>query len=288
MKHILISPNFEDILKSNIKIGTFPDGDSNVFIPNIAKYKNKRVVLCHRLYPNQNTALVELLLILSILRKVNARVVLLAPYLPYSRQDKVFSEGEAASAREVCQLLKKYGCKKLITFDCHFLKKEGSFVFEQLSIENISLGPDLIFFARKISSDKKIEIVAPDEGAAYLVGKGNDKVMKKTRERYKDGEISHRNIASMKRSFDIKGRNVLILDDMISTGSTMIRAVKNLRSGGAKRVYCAATHGFFLGNSLEKLKKDSDGIFVSDSVPSLVSMISIKKIIKGCIDKFNG
>lgn len=288
MKNVLVSPNFKDILRPNIKIGTFPDGDSNVFIPNVDKYKNKEIFLCHRLYPNQNTVLIELLLILSILRKINAEVVLLAPYLPYSRQDKVFLKGEAASAREICQLLKKSGCKKLITFDCHFIKKKGSFVFGQLPIENISLGPELISFVKKISSDKTIEIVAPDEGATYLVGKGNNKVMKKTREKYKDGKISYRNIESMKRSFDIKGKNVLILDDMISTGSTMLKAIENLKLGGAKKVYCAAAHGFFLGDSLNKLKVSSDGVFVSNTILSPISKVGIKKIVINCINKFNG
>jgi ribose-phosphate pyrophosphokinase len=283
MKHLLVSPNFQDILESNIKIGTFPDGDSNVYIPNVAKYKNSEVILCHRLYPKQNNALIELFLILSALKKINAKITIIAPYLPYARQDKVFLEGEVASAKEICQLLYKAGCQKLITFDCHFFKKECEAVYGQLPIKNISLGKELIDYIKNVSSDKNLEIIAPDEGAAYLVQKQKGKIMKKTRKLYTKKRVTYRHIENMQYDFNVKNKNILILDDMISTGSTMIKAIENLRSGGAKKIYCAATHGFFLHNSLNELEALSDGIFVSDTILSPVSKISIRKKIENII-----
>nr|MCW1949531.1 ribose-phosphate pyrophosphokinase-like domain-containing protein [Candidatus Shapirobacteria bacterium] len=175
MKKILVSPNFKDLLTPNINIGCFPDGDSHVFIPNLVKLRGQKVFLCHRLYPNQNNSLVELILILGLLKKEKIRPVLIVPYLPYARQDKYFLEGEAASAQEICKLFHTLGCQKLITFDCHFLKKPGKFVFENLPIENISLGDELIHYAQKINPRQKLEIIAPDEGASYLVKKQGGK-----------------------------------------------------------------------------------------------------------------
>ena len=77
-------------------------------------------------------------------------------------------------------------------------------------------------------------------------------------------------------------RNVLILDDMISTGSTMIRAADTLKQKGAKRIAFAATHGFFLKDSLQKLGALGD-VFVSDSIPSPVSEVSIKRKIESLV-----
>src|SRR6185369_3246820 len=145
----LISPNFSDIFPSNIEIGQFPDGDSHVRIPTILECKDREVVVFHRLYPEQNTSLMVLLLILDSLKQVGAKTVtVVAPYLPYSRQDKKKINGEVASAFVVCNLLARAGCSKLVTFDCHFLNKPGLTEFGELKIENISMGKALAEFAR--------------------------------------------------------------------------------------------------------------------------------------------
>lgn len=279
MKPLLVSPRFQDIFTPNIEIGSFPDGESHIRIRDIEKYKNQQVVLCHRLYPSPNNALVELFLILGTLQKVRAKVSLLIPYLPYARQDKVFLKGESPSAEIICQLMHKSDCQKLVTFDCHFLKKEGEFIYKQMPIRNISLGNELLSYAKNVITKEKLEIVAPDEGARYLVENQGGKSMIKNRRPYGNGKINYRHIEDMRFNFNIKNKNILILDDMISTGSTMIKAVEKLKNGGALKVYCAATHGFFLGNSLNKLKSFSDGVFVSDTIPSPVSQINIQKKI---------
>src|SRR5581483_3449921 len=146
----LVTPNFADIFEPNIEIGKFPDGDSHVRIAQIAECKGREVVVFHRLYPKQNTSLVTLLLILDSLREAGAqKITVVAPYLPYSRQDKKKLNGEVASAFVVCNLLARAGCEKLITFDCQFLNKEGPRKFGELQIENISMGRDLAAFAAR-------------------------------------------------------------------------------------------------------------------------------------------
>lgn len=277
MKNMLVSPNFKDIFPPNLEIGSFPDGDIHVHIPRVNRFRKKKVLLFHRLYPDQNKALLELFFILNILKSVKAEVVLVSPYLPYARQDKVFLEGESLSAKMVCQMIRQAGCQKLVTFDCHFLKKEGNVVWGSLPIKNISLSKELIARARSMCPGKKCEVIGPDEGAAYLVKGQGGKSMRKERRAYKNGKIGYRHIENMEYDFDVKGKNVLILDDMISTGSTMMKAIEAMKKGGAKKVFCAATHGFFLRGSLEKLETLSDGVFVSNTIPSAVSKINIKE-----------
>jgi len=269
-----VSPNFSDLLESNMEMKTFPDGDDYVRLPGI---KKEKTVLFHRLYPGQDRALVQALLMLDTLKRAGAPTALVAPYLPYSRQDKTFKEGEALSAEIVCGMLAHAGAAKLVTIDCHFLKKEGTFRYGGLEIENISANRLLIEYAKKKAGE--IEVISPDAGAKYLVEEFGGKSMEKKRGEYLPGREAYRRIESVERDFEVKGRNILILDDMISTGGTMIKAVENVKKGGAKKVLCAATHGFFLKGSLEKLKEISDGVFVTDSIPSEAAEVSVKPLI---------
>lgn len=273
-----ISPNFSDLAEPNIETKAFPDGDSYVRLSDIKKEDS---VLFHRLYPEQNTSIFQAILMLDTLKRAGAPTVLVSPYLPYSRQDKVFREGEAKSAEIVCNLLADAGAEKLVTVDCHFLKKEGTFTYGKLEIENLSANKLLIEHAK--SKAGEVEVISPDAGAKYLVEDVGGKSMEKKRGEYQEGNEAYRKIESMERDFEVKGKNILILDDMISTGGTMIKAVENVKKGGAEKIYCAATHGFFLKESLEKLRKICDGVFVTDSIPSEVSEVSIRSLVKKCL-----
>jgi ribose-phosphate pyrophosphokinase len=273
----LISPNFSDLFVPNMEIGKFPDGDSHVRIPELARCKDQDVVIFHRLYPDQNSSLIELLLILDAVKFQGAKsITVVAPYLPYARQDKQTLDGEIASAHIICNLIARAGCGKLVTFDCHFLNEEGDFTHGELNIHNVSMRNELISHARQQFAGQEFEIIGPDDGAAYLVEKAGGKNLKKVRKNYEDNKIAYRHIDTMEGEFDVKNKNVLLLDDMISTGSTMIKALDKMMEGGAKRVACAATHGLFLYNCLDRLRKSSDIIFASDSIFSSQGQVTVK------------
>lgn len=275
----LISPNFSDVMEPNIEIKAFPDGDSYVRIENLSACKGKEVRLFHRLYPDQNSSIFIALLMLDTLKRAGAKTTLVSPYLPYSRQDKTFKEGEALSAEALCSMLAHAGAEKLVTLDCHFLKKEGEFEYGGLKIKNISANRLLVEHA-KSKLGEELEIISPDEGANYLVTAFGGKSMKKLRGEYEEGKVAHRKIEKMEREFDVEGKNVLIIDDMISTGGTMIKAIGNVRNGGAKKVLCAATHGFFMKGSLEKLRDVSDGVFTTDSIQNDAAEVSFMPLLK--------
>ncbi len=102
----------------------------------------------------------------------------------------------------------------------------------------------------------------------------NGKAMKKVRGDYGEGHIVYRDIEKIEIDFDVSGKDILIIDDMISTGSTMVKAIENLRKNGAGKIALAATHGFFLKDSLKRLGQLSDYIFVSNTIPSSVSEVN--------------
>ncbi len=271
----LVSPNFSDLFEPNIEMKKFPDGDNYVCLPAL---EGNKATIFHRLYPGQDSALVQAFLILDTLKRKNISATLVSPYLPYARQDKIFKGGEALSSEAICRLLSAAGAGRLVTIDCHFMKKEGDFSYGGLKITNLSAKNLLVGHAKKLVGE--IEVISPDMGANYLVAEFGGKSMKKTRGEYEKTGAAYRKIEKIEMDFDVSGRNVLILDDMVSTGGTMIKAVENVRKGGAKKVLCAATHGFFLKDSLERLKAACDHIFVTDSIPSPVSSVSISGLLE--------
>ncbi|VVB98652.1 Ribose-phosphate pyrophosphokinase [uncultured archaeon] len=261
----VISANFSDIFEPNVEIKEFPDGDSYVRVPHSKSLEGKDVRVYHRLYPNQNTSLLQALLLGRALKGARS-VEFVAPYIPYSRQDKLWLEGEVKSAEVVMELLKFAGYSSVTTFDCHFLKKAGEFEYGGMKINNITLSGQLIGHAKaRLGGD--FEVISPDAGANYMSG---GKGMRKVRGDYGKGNVVYRDIEKMEIDFDVGGKNILIIDDMISTGSTMARAIENLRKNGAGKIALAATHGFFLKDSLKKLGQLRDYILVSNTIPSSV------------------
>ena len=283
-----VSPNFSDLFVPNVEIGKFPDGDTHVKIPSLASCEGKEVVVFHRLYPNQNEGLIELLLMMDAIHYQGAtKITVVSPYLPYARQDKQTVGGEIASAHVICNILARAGCDRFVTFDCHFLNAEGNFKHGDLNITNISMSKPLIDHARKLFEGQSFEIVGPDDGAAYLVKDSGGTNLKKVRKNYDAEKIAYRHIDTMEGNFDVEGKNVLLLDDMISTGNTMIKALEKMMDGGAKKVICAATHGLFLYNCLDRLSKRSSHVFAADSILSAQSLVSIKPALDELFDPQN-
>lgn len=281
----LISPTFSDLMEPNIEIKLFPDGDSYVRINDISKYQGEDVVLFHRLYPKQNTAIFNTAQMLHTLKRVGARVTVVAPYLPYARQDKTFLMGESLSAQVLCKLLREFGTIKVVTIDCHFLKKEGEMEYAKLKINNLSAGRLLVEHARKKLGLEHLEVISPDQGASYLVSEYGGKSMSKVRGEYENTVEASRSVESVEREFEVKDKNILILDDMISTGGTMLKAIENVKKGGAKKVICAATHGFFINDSLKKLKDACDGVFTTNSIPNDVAEVDILPLLQSAVKK---
>ncbi len=269
---VLVSPNCFDLKLSglDLEVKTFPDGEDYARIP--VSVEGEKVVVVHRCYPGQDQGLLQLFLIVSQLREMKAKkITCVVPYFPYARQDKRVKEGEAVSAGVVCQLLKACGCSEVVTFDCHFLKKEGKFKHEGLNINNLSMAKELIEKAKRECTDPII--TSPDVGASYMSGGKN---MEKKRGDYNASEkTAYRDIVELNMHFDVSCRDVILIDDMISTGSTMIRAVETLKKAGASKIICCATHGLFLNNSLDKLlSAGASKIIASDSISSSVSAVS--------------
>jgi len=286
---VLYTETAEDIASAfpgaaKVEMRSFPDGESYARIPE--NCKGKDVLVLHRCYPNINENLIKLLQITAAARSQSPKSLrVFVPYLPYARMDKTVKEGEAISADIVCSLLKSVGCTELITVDCHFIK-EGAGNFERagLKIKNLTAADALLAYLKPKAPNAVT--ISPDAGASYMSSHAEGgQSMKKVRADYDAGSSSaYRKIEKLEAGFDVKGKGVIIIDDMVSTGSTMIKAVKVLREEGAGKVHCATTHGLFLNDALAKLKAaGASEVICTDSIPSPAAKVSVAKLLSGAV-----
>jgi ribose-phosphate pyrophosphokinase len=217
-------------------------------------------------------------------------IALFLPYLPYARQDRENKKGEALSADVLCGILKNYGVKKLITYDCHFLAQAGNFTRKGLNIENISASRQLYAYAKKYFGKQDFCVIAPDKGSSCFIANakgGNGHSLEKTRGKTKANGLKngiHGDVNGMTGHADlgnsIRGKGICILDDIISTGGTLVHAIQHLKSLGAKKIIVGATHGVFAGDKIAEkiLKSGASKIFVTSAILNNSKKVEILKL----------
>jgi len=254
---------------------TYPDGESYVRLED--SVKNEDVAIIQTTSPPQDTRLIQLALIADAAKRHGAKkVIAVVPYLAYARQDKIFLQGEAISIEAVAQMLKAVGIDSLITVNVHQEKVLSRFPFPAKNVSAIPLLAD--YFKRK--GFAKAFALAPDMGAIYIAEEAKNVLggecgyLEKHRDRY-TGQISVE-----KKTFNVKGKTVIIFDDIISTGGTIIAAAKILKELGAEKVFAACAHPLLIGDAEKRiLDAGVEEIIGTDSVPSQVSKVSLAPLI---------
>ncbi|MEW6407732.1 MAG: ribose-phosphate pyrophosphokinase [Patescibacteria group bacterium] len=245
-----------------IQIEKFADGETYVNICEDIKKKNVAVLQSCSFPANEN--LMELLIILDAIKRLKPKKILVCfPFYPYRRQEKKTEKGESVTAELVAKLLETAGADRILLLDLHSKIVKKFFKISALEASAFELFAEY-FKKKKI---KNLSVVAPDLGALNLnkkLAKNLDASLayiKKSRGR------KHDIIAKAKIYGNIKGKNVIMLDDEISTGGTLIKAVKLLKKSGAHDIYIAATHGVLAGKAIKKLAKSPiKEIAITDSI----------------------
>lgn len=280
---LLVSQNSSYLFPANIELKNFPDKESHIFIRDLESCRGQDVQVLHRCYPKQDSSLLQLLLIGKTVSKIASRVEAVVPYLPYARQDKIWKSGEPLSSEAICEMVSCAGFSSLATFDCHFLKKSGEFTYAGLRMRNFSLSDELIAYFK--AKNPGALFISPDQGANYIVSGAGGKSMVKIRGEYRNHKkVAARPVESLAADFDVSGRDVVMLDDMIAGGGTMIRATRAVLASGAKSVSCGCTHGLFLGNAYTKIQEaGAEEIVASNTIASEASKIDILNTLKSKI-----
>ncbi|MFH1424286.1 MAG: ribose-phosphate diphosphokinase [archaeon] len=254
----------------------FPDKE--IYFRIDGNVKGKEVVLVQSGYPGPNHALMELLFACDACRDMSAKeIIVVAPYLPYARQDKRFKDGEAHSLKTVAKILKSLGVSKLITADAHYRDDYGEKDLFGLKNVNISAGKLLVEHLKKKFGVEGMHVISPDLGASGMVknAASAEGVEYSELKKVRKGDFD----VEMFGEMDVKGKNVLVLDDIISTGGTMLLAIDKSRKAGAKKVFAAATHGIFGWDALDKLNQTADYLVTTDSIPNPTSFVSLAEEI---------
>ncbi|MFB0560412.1 MAG: ribose-phosphate diphosphokinase [Candidatus Lokiarchaeia archaeon] len=266
-------------LKSNvvpIEFKTFPDGERYIRIK--GEPKNFHAVVVQSIIPpNPDQSIIELCFILETLKELGVeKVTAVVPYFAYARQDKRFLPGEAVSGRIVCDIIHNAGADEVITVDIHNKRIFKNF---KIPAKDVSAVPLLGEYLNKFKPTDPL-IISPDEGAMERAKTLADfmeaeyVIFSKFRDKH-TGEIEIK-----MTEINVANRDVFIVDDIISTGSTMVRAVEIAKSQGASRIYTACTHAILVGDSRFRIiNAGANEIIGTDTVPSDVSFVSVAPII---------
>jgi ribose-phosphate pyrophosphokinase len=262
----------------------FSDGESKIRI--IENLKNKICILVQSICPPQiDRYILQTLMILKKCVDDSAKdIIAVVPYMAYARQDKAFLEGEVITMELMAKLFKTFGTRHIVTVDIHSLRALTYFKRTMDSI-NISAVPLLANYAKAIlgmNRDNSI-IVSPDVGGferaqkfAYISG-SDVMCMKKLRDR-KTGEVFIDYGSSIDRD-RVSGRDVVLVDDIISTGNTLMEAAEILKSDGCREIIAMCTHALMNEESFERIK--------AAGVAKIVATNSIPKVtgIRGFVEE---
>lgn len=211
-----------------------------------------------------NDYIMELLLMIDALRRASAdRITAVIPYYGYAKQEKKTSGREPISAKLVADLLTTAGAHRVLAIDLHSPAIEGFF---DIPVDHLR-GTPLLARAFRAEVPGEIVVVSPDAGG---VGRAQDF---RTRAKGSLAIISKQHPSADKTEMldivgDVEGKTAVIVDDMISTGGTLVEAAKLLKSRGAENIYVCATHGIFSGEALDLIaNSDIDDLFVTDTIP---------------------
>ena len=252
----------------------FPDGESKITLQKIPK---KSVILVvQSTYPPVDTNMLQALSIISQVRKISSRTFAIIPYMGYARQDKQFLSREVITMSVVAKMLQSAGAKKVIVVDIHSNTALNHF---NIPTENISAIPELAKYFKKLNLKNPL-VVSPDAGGssrskkfASLL-KSDFIVLKKHRDR-KTGRV---NIQTTKA--DVQGKDLIIVDDMISTGGSVIKAAQFLKKQKCKRVFVACTHGLLVGDAEKKIRKAGVSRIIStNTIPGNTSKVDVSGIL---------
>ena len=248
-----------------VEIKKFPDGEKYVRVLGSAD----EVTVIQSTFRPQDEHLIELILIADALRERGVETLrAVVPYLAYSRQDRVTKEGEPVSVRAIMRTLAVY-YDELYVFDLH--NPETLKFFPGKAI-NLSPARAMAEYFREKLGDGIV--LAPDKGARERAKAVAQKLGLEF-SHFEKERISPTEVRMTPVDVDVRGKNVLIVDDIISTGGTMVRAANLLREMGAEKVFVSATHGVFAEGAIERVSKAVDELAVTNTIPTPVSRISI-------------
>jgi ribose-phosphate pyrophosphokinase len=238
--------------------------------------KGKHIVLVNSCHPDPNNNMLELVFAAHTAKELGAKkVTIVAPYLCYMRQDKRFHSGECKSNTIMSKLLSV--ADHILTVDPHLHRIKNLREIFRIKATRLSANDAI---AKYLKKNMKNEVIVGPDGESYQWARAiADKIHVHATVLRKKRYTSRVVRIKVKADVDFKGKNVVIVDDIISTGHTMIEPIKQIKKMGAKKIYCIGIHGLFVEGALKKLKKLGATVLTTNTIVNPVSKIDMAETI---------
>ena len=243
-------------------VGKFPEGEIRVKINE--NVRGTDVFVIQSTSPPTNDNLVELLIMIDALKRASAkRITAVLPFYGYARQDRKDQPRVPITAKLVANLLVTAGADRVLTMDLHAGQIQGFF---DIPVDHLLAAPVFINYFKK-KKMKNLMVATADIGgiklAWYFAEKLNTPLAIVDKKRR-----APESVEAMHLIGDVKGKDILIPDDMIATGGTLVQAANFLKSKGANDIYACMTHGLFSSQAIEKIQlAPIKELLVTDTIP---------------------
>lgn len=273
-------------------VGKFSDGESAITINEVVRGSD--VFIIQSTCPPVNDNLMELLIMIDALKRASAgRITAVMPYFGYARQDRKAKARDPISAKLIANLLTVAGTDRILTMDLHAAQLQGFF---DIPLDHL-LGTPIVaeYFKEKFGKCEDFIAVSPDMGSVTrtrkLAQRLNIPLAIIDKRRPKPNQCEVMNIIG-----DVKDKNVIIADDLIDTGGTIVNAVEALINVGAKDVYACCTHPVLSGPAIERINNSEMKELVSLNTISLlpekkigkIKMLSVAAVFAEAIERIYG
>ncbi len=270
----------------------FPDGE--VFVKIEEDVRGRDCFIVQSTHNPVNAHLMELLIYIDCLKRASAsRITAVIPYFGYARQDRKDEGRVPITAKLVANLITAAGADRVVCMDLHAAQIQGFF---DLPVDHLNASPVLLDALQPLADAGNLCIVSPDVGNVKVASKYAQKLNADfaiiDKRRTGSDSVEMANIIG-----DVKGKQVLMVDDMISTAGTICEAAKLVMQHGAKDVVAAATHGVFVGLALERIKDAPiSKVYVTDTIPcdrrcepiaDKLEELSIAELLGDAIDRIH-
>ncbi len=243
-------------------ITRFPDGE--VFVKIKENVRGCDVFVIQPTCRSANDNIMELLIMVDALKRASAeRITAVIPYYGYARQDRKDQPRVSITAKLIANLITAAGANRVLTMDLHADQIQGFF---DIPVDHLYAAPVLVDYIRSLQLDN-LTVVSPDTGgiksARNMARSLNASLAAIDKRRVTGKDIQVMNIMG-----DVKGRNLVIVDDIVSTAGSLTEAIKALKENGALKIYAAITHPVLVGPALERLDSSPlTELVVSDTIP---------------------
>jgi ribose-phosphate pyrophosphokinase len=269
-----INANF---VKSQIKV--FADGESKITLS--GKISKRRSVVVQSIYPPVDTNLIHALSLISKAKETSSEVIAVIPYMGYARQDREFLPGEIVTMKVLGKLFKGAGASKIVVVDIH--SKIGLKHFS-IKTKNVSAIPELVQNIKKLNLKDPL-VISPDQGGKeraeeFAKELGSEYIALEKKRDKKTGKVR----IKTKNLDEVINRDLILVDDMISTGGSIVKATQFLKKQKCRKVYVACTHALLMNDAEKKIKKSGvTKIISANTIPGKTSIVDISKIITKAI-----